>query len=354
MLSESLSSGKCLPFRKQNITVSRKIKSALAGGGRIFRRGIDKVFRREYITRKKEVEMKKRIILAVSVLVLLALAGGGVYYYWFLPIKIRVKGETYGTLMRCMNEFHTLMRQEKYDEAMTLLKEYRSFLAEIKSPARTQACLYSFTWEHELWYVQKKYEKVKENFPEMERQLGLLRMFDLDTMDLFYAEWMVVKEKARYHYKIGKYHEALGIMDDFLAKNGGEGKWEKSAPELMKFAYRAKADYLMEIGDKEKSEQYIGKAITLCGNNKEFLYGMLLKLARLYCREKDAEKVLKYAKTAHERHESQACYCFLALGCHLKGDNGKAKEYYSLARSCKKPPFVAADVLARLKEMLSE
>ncbi|MBP5182330.1 MAG: hypothetical protein J6331_04805, partial [Lentisphaeria bacterium] len=83
--------------------------------------------------------MKKRIILAVSVLVLLALAGSGVYFYR-LPAKAQKEEDFDAEMDRYVSNYHNLLEEGKFEDASNLLKECRAFLMK---KDRTMPVVYS-------------------------------------------------------------------------------------------------------------------------------------------------------------------------------------------------------------------
>ena len=202
----------------------------------IFRLGIDKVPRREYITRKKEVEMKKRIILAVSVLVLLALAGGGVYCYR-LPAKVGREEDFDVVMDRYVSNFCDLVEENQFEQATEILREFRATLAGKRISPREHSyySFYLLIMENFLWYAQKKYEKMKANFPEMERLLKMQEVSGSPPERLLVAKWNFTVEKLRYLQGKNECGKELELVEDFITENGGENQLECSNFSLLYF-----------------------------------------------------------------------------------------------------------------------
>ncbi|MBO4305047.1 MAG: hypothetical protein J6A21_10715, partial [Lentisphaeria bacterium] len=143
--------------------------------------------------------MKKRIILAVSVLVLLAIAGGGVYFYR-LPAKMQEKEDFVAVMDRYVSNFCDLVEENQFEQALEILKEYRATLAGKRISPREHSyySFYLLIMENFLWYAQKKYEKMKANFPEMERLLKMQEVSGSPPERLLVAKWNFTVEKLRY------------------------------------------------------------------------------------------------------------------------------------------------------------
>ena len=299
--------------------------------------------------------MKKQIILAVSVLVLLALAGGGVYFYR-LPAKVRKEEDFDAEMDRYMRNCYDLLEEEKFQQAQEILKEFRGHLAEKRISPRKHAYyhFYSLVMENFLWYAQKKYEKMNENFPEMERLLMIQESSGSPQEELLVAKWNFTAEKLRYWQGKNECGKELEVVEDFITKNGGEKQLERSQFPLLYFVYSSKADGLLKLGKAEEGVRYKKKALQVARESR-IRHMLYLDLAVLSIRKKDFEQAYGYLLQAHEQsHTSQKYYYCLAVVCRARGRIEEARKYYALSVASKVYPLVSKEDLAELKKKLWE
>ena len=309
--------------------------------------------RREYITRRKGVKMKKRIILAVSVLVLLALAGGGVYWYR-LPAKVR-KEENFDVVMdRYVSNFCDLVEENQFEQATEILREFRATLAGKRISPREHSyySFYLLIMENFLWYAQKKYEKMKANFPEMERLLKMQEVSGSPPERLLVAKWNFTVEKLRYLQGKNECGKELELVEDFITENGGENQLECSNFSLLYFVYSSKADGLLKQGKTDEGTKYKKKALQVARESR-VRHTLYLDLAVLSIKKKDFEQANGYLLQAHEQsHVSQKYYYCLAVVRRAQGRIEEARKYHALSAASKVYPLAAEEDLAKLKKEL--
>ena len=188
--------------------------------------------------------MKKKIIILVSSIVFLLLVGGGItaYYFWYVPMKKEAEEKFDRIMANYIDEFFALLEQNKFIQAQELLKDYRSFLGRKKSDKRLHRYYCSYNMENSLWYIQKDYEKMKANFPEMERLLKKIEKSKLSEDEKLIVKWTFATDNYRYFYRNRAYKKAIDILENFTKESGGEIRLERL--DLLFSVYSYKADCL--------------------------------------------------------------------------------------------------------------
>ena len=315
--------------------------------------GFDIFLLPEYITASREKIMKKKIIILTSIFVFLSLVGGGItaYYFSYLPMKKEAEEKFDRIMANYIDEYFTLLEQNKFIEAQDLLKDYRSFLNIDKSDKQLLAYFYSFIMENSLWYMQKDYEKMKVNFPGMEQLLKKVENSKLSKKEILTAKWNFFTNKYEYFYYTKAYGKAIDIIESFIKDAGGEKKLEEMKFYLLFTIYSYKANCLQQLGKTQESIKYNQKAL-LVTEDPAAQHRIYLNLATLEINRENIPVACKYTLKASEKSTSQKGYFCLAL-VHLKqGRKEEAKKYYSLALTCKKFPVVLEEDLTNLKKKL--
>ena len=298
--------------------------------------------------------MKKKIIILVSIIAFLLLIGGGIatYYLWYMPAQKKEAEKKFDHIIEnYIDEFFALLEQNKFIQAQKLLTKYRSFVCKKKSDKRLLAYFYSFIMENSLWYMQKDYEKMKVNFPEMEQLLKKVENSKLSKKEILTAKWNFFTNKYEYFYYTKAYGKAIDIIESFIKDAGGEKKLEEMKFYLLFTIYSYKANCLQQLGKTQESIKYNQKAL-LVTEDPVAQHMIYLDLATIEINRKNFSSACEYILKASKKHTSQKGYFCLAL-VHLKqGRKDEAKKYYSLALACRKFPVVLEEDFINLKKIL--
>ena len=298
--------------------------------------------------------MKKKIIILGALIVFLLLVGGGIvaYYFWYVPEKIRKEKLLNYEISKYIDNYYDLLKQRKFNEASVVLKNFRTFLKKSESRTSLHAFYYSYPMENALWYMQKDYEKMKANFPEMERYIKLLENKKYSSYELLFVKWFYIWDKYRYNYENKNYTKALELLNDFINRNGGEDDLKKKAVRILVTVYHYRGNSLLKLGQIVESEQSLQKALVFA-ESPDIKHEIYLKLAELELKYKDnIRKAYEYTLIANSILHSQRGYYFLAL-VHLKQNKiNEAEKYYSLAAASKVYPIVDEKALTDLKQKL--
>lgn len=307
----------------------------------------------EYITINGGIFMKKKIIILTSIFVFLSLVGGGIAAYdlLYVPMKNEAEKKFWQISENYVNKYYDLLEQNKFIEAQKLLTKYRSFVCKKKSDKRLLAYFYSFIMENSLWYMQKDYEKMKVNFPEMEQLLKKVENSKLSKKEILTAKWNFFTNKYEYFYYTKAYGKAIDIIESFIKDAGGEKKLEEMKFYLLFTIYSYKANCLQQLGKTQESIKYNQKAL-LVTEDPAAQHRIYLNLATIEINRENIPAACKYTWKASEKSTSQKGYFCLAL-VHLKqGRKDEAKKYYSLALACRKFPVVLEEDFINLKKIL--
>ena len=298
--------------------------------------------------------MKKRIILAVSVLVLLALAGGGVYFYR-LPAKMQEKEDFVAVMDRYVSNYHDLLEEGKFEDASNLLKECRAFLMKKDwTMPVVYSLIMSYSLENTLWRMRKQYEKTLDNIREMERILSRYSELIRPEAQLLELKWCIARDRCEYYVCKKEYKKAYGILQTFIEANGGEAKLNEKSPQGVMYPLCGiMAECLMELDMPDKSEPYIRQTISCSEDGTRDMHIALLRMAKLFLIKNDPVNALEYIRKAHGMYQSRRSYCYFAVAYGQLGKKEEAKKYYLLAVACKKYPRVLDKNLADLKKKLS-
>ena len=319
--------------------------------------GFDIFLLPEYITASREKIMKKKIIILTSIFVFLSLVGGGIaaYYFSYLPMKKEAEEKLLDhEISKYIDNYYKLLEQQKFNEANIVLKNFRTFLKERESHTSLLAFYYSYIMENSLWYMQKNYEKMKANFPEMERYIKLFENKKYSSKELLFAKWCYLLDNCQYNYTNKNYKKALELLDDFVIKNGGEEGLKEKKMQILATIYEDKADILLKLGQTSECKRYLQKSLAITDKNiqRHYLYLKMADLELKYNKKPDFSQAHEYILMATEKYSSQKGYYFLAM-IHLKMNRKEeAKRYYNLALSCKEKPLVNEEELTRLKLQL--
>ena len=296
--------------------------------------------------------MKKKIIILVSIIAFLLLIGGGIatYYLWYMPAQKKEAEKKFDHIIEnYIDEFFALLEQNKFIQAQELLKDYRSFFGRKKSDKQLHRYYCSYNMENSLWYIQNDYEKMKANFPEMERLLKKIEKSKLSEDEKLIVKWTFATDNYRYFYRNRAYKKAIDILENFTKESGGEKRLERI--DLLFSVYSYKADCLLKLDKTEEGIKYKQKAL-LSTDDSRAQHVLYLDLATIEINRKNFSSACEYILKASKKYTSQKGYFCLAL-VHLKqGRKDEAKKYYSLALACRKFPVVLEEDFINLKKIL--
>ena len=297
--------------------------------------------------------MKKRIILAVSVLVLLAIAGGGVYWYR-LPAKMQEEEDFDAVMTRNVRRYRYLLDQHDLGKMLAFLKEWRSFVLQREQTPKTVYALFVlYPLENAQLRTYKQNEKTLDNIREMEKILSRHAEHKYSEARLLEMKLWIAQEKIEYCRCKGEHKKAYEILQTFITEHGGEAKLKETFSQSATCIFcGSMAACLMELGRLDESAPYIEEEICYSAGEPQNQHCALLHMAELFLKKKEPEKAMEYIRKAHEMYQSRRSYGLFAMAFYQLGRKEEAKKYFSLAVACKKYPYISDNSLMEFKELL--